>query len=599
MTSGVGCFDVTAVSHPAVTRGERGQVTVAAVGHRVAVLLGMVVLVHLAAIRSGGARGQTAADVAALAGVRVLAANPDGVAASVRAGGRPRGLAANGARVEALPDRVRRQAFPRRSTSPVSELVTGAVPGVGRRADRVRSWSRAGVTYTATLASASFRPVDLAGAHGAAAVVAAAEAQIGWPYVWGGESRAEGGFDCSGLVDYAYGAAGMCACPGRPTAADLWHMSRHVSEAELAPGDLVFLGSGHRRALPRRYVRGRGHDGGGASHRRSVSYERLIDNPWDGFGRLLSGPPAADPVASGVEAAARRYDVPPDVVSAELHARTRHQSLPGRDALLARDDGARSQRSDAGADRSAREATPPTAALVMRNGGRPSARCGLPGHDQAPAATASTRPSSIDRCRRAPAAAARASLISTGSSAVESGAATAIQGRDGGCPSISATVAISGSTRCRHFPIGPRRRSLRSPRRAATSATGGSSLRKRGPSRPAGGLLGAPACDLVQALIAGYGLYRARTWRGRLYNGGDAGRRGLAGAWLRRRASGPQVAARRFLAAAIVITAGATIYANWDTLDQRKSSRADLAGARSTQRSSTVRLRRILHLASE
>ncbi len=49
-----------------------------------------------------------------------------------------------------------------------------------------------------------------------------------------------------------------------------------------------------------------------------VSYEPLADIPWDGFGRLLAGPPAEDPVASGAEAAAREYDVPPDVVSAEL-----------------------------------------------------------------------------------------------------------------------------------------------------------------------------------------------------------------------------------------------------------------------------------------
>ena len=50
-------------------------------------------------------------------------------------------------------------------------------------------------------------------------MVAAALAQLGWPYVWGGESRAEGGFDCSGLVDYAFAAAGRPL--GRLTAAGL------------------------------------------------------------------------------------------------------------------------------------------------------------------------------------------------------------------------------------------------------------------------------------------------------------------------------------------------------------------------------------------
>ena len=56
--------------------------------------------------------------------------------------------------------------------------------------------------------SIGFRIADVRGLAAADAVVAAAVAQLGWPYVWGGESRAEGGFDCSGLVDYALAAAG-------------------------------------------------------------------------------------------------------------------------------------------------------------------------------------------------------------------------------------------------------------------------------------------------------------------------------------------------------------------------------------------------------
>ncbi len=298
-----------------MSRRERGQVSIAAVGFAIAVLLGAVVLVHLAAIRSGGAHAQSAADVAALAGVQVLAADPSASKSAVESAV-SRAAAANGGRVEAF--RIETSnGVPTAVDVTVSELVTGAVPGVGKRADRVWSWSRAGVTYTATLASGSFRPVDLAGAQGAAAVVAAAEAQIGWPYVWGGESRAEGGFDCSGLVDYAYGAAGV-SLPGRPTAADLWHMSRHVTASELAPGDLVFLGADTNQPYHvGMYV------GGGmtvvAPHTGAVvGYEALVDVPWDGFGRLLAGPPAADSAASGVEAAARRYQVPANVIAAEL-----------------------------------------------------------------------------------------------------------------------------------------------------------------------------------------------------------------------------------------------------------------------------------------
>ena len=105
------------------------------------------------------------------------------------------------------------------------------------------------------------------------------------------------------------------ACPGARPRPGCGRCREHISEAELAPGDLVFLGSAEQCALPRRHVRGRGHDGGGSPHRRGrCRTSALVDNPWDGFGRLLTGPPASDPVASAREAAARRYGVPPNVV---------------------------------------------------------------------------------------------------------------------------------------------------------------------------------------------------------------------------------------------------------------------------------------------
>lgn len=40
-------------------------------------------------------------------------------------------------------------------------------------------------------------------------VIKAAYSRIGWPYVWGGESEAEGGYDCSGLMQYAFAQAGI------------------------------------------------------------------------------------------------------------------------------------------------------------------------------------------------------------------------------------------------------------------------------------------------------------------------------------------------------------------------------------------------------
>ncbi|WP_328593975.1 C40 family peptidase [Actinomadura macrotermitis] len=40
-------------------------------------------------------------------------------------------------------------------------------------------------------------------------VIRAAYSRIGWPYVWGGESESEGGYDCSGLMQYAFARAGV------------------------------------------------------------------------------------------------------------------------------------------------------------------------------------------------------------------------------------------------------------------------------------------------------------------------------------------------------------------------------------------------------
>lgn len=53
-----------------------------------------------------------------------------------------------------------------------------------------------------------------AGASGAtaerlSAVVEAATAAMGRPYVWGGRGGADGGFDCSGLIQHAYGTQGI------------------------------------------------------------------------------------------------------------------------------------------------------------------------------------------------------------------------------------------------------------------------------------------------------------------------------------------------------------------------------------------------------
>jgi cell wall-associated NlpC family hydrolase len=62
--------------------------------------------------------------------------------------------------------------------------------------------------------------------------------QRGKPYEYGADGP--GSFDCSGLVEYVYGLAGM-SLPH--SAAAQSHMGTAVSRDELEPGDLVFFGS--------------------------------------------------------------------------------------------------------------------------------------------------------------------------------------------------------------------------------------------------------------------------------------------------------------------------------------------------------------------
>src|SRR3954465_14602005 len=62
--------------------------------------------------------------------------------------------------------------------------------------------------------------------------------QLGTPYSWGG--AAPGGFDCSGLVSWAYAQAGRGGLPQFRGA--LWNSGTHISsQGDLAPGDLVFF----------------------------------------------------------------------------------------------------------------------------------------------------------------------------------------------------------------------------------------------------------------------------------------------------------------------------------------------------------------------
>ncbi|MDQ2967406.1 MAG: NlpC/P60 family protein [Actinomycetota bacterium] len=72
-------------------------------------------------------------------------------------------------------------------------------------------------------------------------IVGVAMGYLGVPYRWGGASPS--GFDCSGLVQYAYAQLGI-SVPHSTYA--LWPMGTAISRDQLQPGDLVFFnGLGH------------------------------------------------------------------------------------------------------------------------------------------------------------------------------------------------------------------------------------------------------------------------------------------------------------------------------------------------------------------
>ena len=105
--------------------------------------------------------------------------------------------------------------------------------------DQVLSWAAIYSGQTGTALVGGFADAPLANpGPAAAAAVSFALAQIGTPYLWGGEEP--GGFDCSGLVQAAYAATGV-SLPR--TAQEQYDAGPPVpAAASLQPGDLVFFG---------------------------------------------------------------------------------------------------------------------------------------------------------------------------------------------------------------------------------------------------------------------------------------------------------------------------------------------------------------------
>ena len=100
--------------------------------------------------------------------------------------------------------------------------------------------ARLSAQRAAAAANAGLLSVPAAPNGGGSEAVAAAESQIGVPYVWAG-SAPGAGFDCSGLTMWAWAHAGVGLSH---SAAAQYAETVHVPLSDLQPGDLLFYQEG-------------------------------------------------------------------------------------------------------------------------------------------------------------------------------------------------------------------------------------------------------------------------------------------------------------------------------------------------------------------
>jgi cell wall-associated NlpC family hydrolase len=112
------------------------------------------------------------------------------------------------------------------------------IPGAIYAYNHSKAYVAEVLSYAAAYAAPA--PASTAPSPAAAEVVSYALAQIGTPYRWGGETPGVG-FDCSGLTQAAWAAAGI-AIPR--TSEAQWSGLPHVPLDQLQPGDLVFFNPG-------------------------------------------------------------------------------------------------------------------------------------------------------------------------------------------------------------------------------------------------------------------------------------------------------------------------------------------------------------------
>lgn len=119
----------------------------------------------------------------------------------------------------------------------------------------------------------AYNPVE---SKRAADIVRLATAELGTPYVYGGSTPH--GFDCSGLVYYVFGHAGVVV----PRSANQQLYASHpINYRELQPGDLVFFEiAGDAQMHVGIYV-GNGEFIHAPETGQSVSYARLDNSYWE------------------------------------------------------------------------------------------------------------------------------------------------------------------------------------------------------------------------------------------------------------------------------------------------------------------------------
>jgi cell wall-associated NlpC family hydrolase len=125
---------------------------------------------------------------------------------------------------------AQREAAAAQAAAAVAQAVGGSASGAAATTAADAAGGATGGDYTGTVGGTG------SGTAAQMAAVSAAESQLGVAYVFGGANPSEG-FDCSGLVQWAWAQAGVTI----PRTTEVqWPALTHVALDALEPGDLLF-----------------------------------------------------------------------------------------------------------------------------------------------------------------------------------------------------------------------------------------------------------------------------------------------------------------------------------------------------------------------